>query len=227
MEKTWMSLIALWALCWFWVYQDWRYFLPAIALMAALEAFWAIENWRLGRWKLVSVFALVLAVAPVLEISANNESYAFFHLKPQQSHLSSRQRYLELSLGPPFMVEEIANKILPPKAKILMYRDVRGYYLDRDYAWGDPLNPGVVDFLSVRSSADLLSRLRAQGFGYILYDPWIGHYQGYPGYYQRADRLVMGVLARSQKLVSIGGVSIDRLPARGEGGLSLNPPANN
>jgi hypothetical protein len=212
MEKIWLSLIGLWTLCWFFVYQDWRYFMPAAALMAGLISFWIVKAQNRNQ-RIIAILAALFALIPLKDISANNELYAAFHLQPQRGVISSRQRYLELSLGATYVVEEIANRILPPKAKVLMYRDVRGYYLDRDYAWGDPLNSGVVDFSAISDSQELFAQLRTQGFGYVLYDPWIGNYKGDQNYYRHADRLMAGVLSCSRKLASVGGVILYHLPA--------------
>jgi hypothetical protein len=106
---------------------------------------------------------------------------------------------LELTLGAPYVMMIEANRLLPQSAKVLLYRDVRGYYLDRDYAWGDPLNPGVLSYAAMKNSEELYHALKGLGFTDVIYNPTIGNYKGDQDYYRRADRMMDEVLARHAK----------------------------
>ncbi len=192
-----LAITALYLIIWFWVFQDWRYVLPMSGLIAALTAGWALGLWNSAGAKISRYGALIAAVGfiPIRELSVNNELFVFFNLESKQAPgLAARDRYLLGTLGSYYAVCRSASEALPKNAKVLLYRDVRGYYLDRAYAWGDPLNPGVVSFKNLRSSNELHRSLRGLGFTHVLYNPFIGNYKGDSDYYRTADGLMAGVL---------------------------------
>ena len=195
-----LAALAVFGVFWFLIYQDWRYCMPVIGLPAILVADWAMDLWRDGfPWR-AGALTLAFCFVPLKGLSVNNEAFVILGLRStSQPELSARDRYLEWTLGPAYRLCRLANRYLPPDAKVLLFRDTRGYYLDRDYAWGDPLNPGVVSYAEIRDARQLRDRLKSLGFTHILYNGEIGNYRGDAEYYRRADALMAEVLARHSR----------------------------
>ena len=191
---------------WFYVYQDWRYFLPAAAILAVLIGAWSAQLLGEKTFLRAPAFsAILIGLWPLKKLSSNNEMYAFLNLDAASE--PPAEHYLEKSLGPWYLMSQAANR-LPPNSKIFLFRDVRGYYLNPQYAWGDPLNPGVLDYASIADWRQLRQELLALGFTHILYNPYIGNYKGDQGYYQRSNLLMEGLLNRLHPLRCLGGICL-------------------
>jgi len=202
MEKTMKEIIRaslIFLAVWFWGYQNWRYFLPASGLVCILIACWCLEAWNdrsVRALKALCALALI-ALAPIKDLTVNNELFIFLGLSSRSNpKISSQDRYLELTLGAPYVMMLAANRLLPQNAKVLLFQDVRGYYLDRNYAWGDPLNPGVLSYSAMKDPEELYRTLKELGFTDVIYNPSIGNYKGDQAYYERADRMMDEVLSR-------------------------------
>lgn len=204
--KAFLGALGLFALVWLAVYPAWRYALPVAAGLAVFVAGFFEESVERSRarwaWIPVAVFPLI----PLKSLSVNAESFPFWGLRSLAApDLSSRDRYCELTLGDPFTLAREANARLPTGARVLMYKDVRGYYLDRPYAWGDPLNPGVLDFHVLNSPEDVGRELHRLGFTHIVYNPFIEPFRGDRSYYDRADRLMADFLIHRGRALSMRG----------------------
>lgn len=68
-----------------------------------------------------------------------------------------------------YRVSEWVNKLTPPRAKIALYSEPRGFYLDRDYLWADPGHSRLIDYDNVLSGDDLLGEFGRLGITHILY----------------------------------------------------------
>jgi 4-amino-4-deoxy-L-arabinose transferase-like glycosyltransferase len=200
--KRFLGASAVFMTLWFLINPDWRYCMPVIALLAVFCADAGLRLWKAGGFWRVPALALVFAFVPLKELSINNEAFAFFGVRSKlQPELSARERYLEWSLGPSYWNCRTAGAVLPPDAKVLLYRDFRGYYLDREYAWGDPLHRGVFDYSAVKDSGEILEILRRQGFTHILYNEELGGYRGDAVYYARAAALMDELLRKHARLI--------------------------
>lgn len=205
-QKTVLGALGFFALLWLAVYPAWRYALPAAAWMAVfVGGFWA-EIFQRPRARWVGAPLLALALIPLGDLSVNAESFPFWGVRSQAAPtLTSRERYCQLTLGDPYTLAREANALLPADARVLLYKDVRGFYLDRPYAWGDPLNPGVLDFNALKTPTELWHALRRMGFTHIVYNPFIEPTRGDRAYYDRADRLMADFLSRYGRALSIRG----------------------
>ena len=188
-----LLFIAVFWSFWFWIYQMWRYFLPAMVWTAVLSAVWIYEGWSRGRvFRACALILMILAVSPVIQINSNNQLFVFFGLNSKSApFLTPQERYLDIILGPVYRIERDANRFLPPSAKLALYKEVRGFYLDREYAWVDPLNPGAIPYDRMRTKEDIYGVLRQNGFTHVLYNPFTGGYQGDPVYYGRCNALML------------------------------------
>ena len=213
-EKRILLFLALFWVLWFWVYQMWRYLLPAAAWASVLTAAWALElsSNRKGA-RPAAAGLMLLAVLPVLTLSAGSRPFAFFGVKSKAfPGLTSRERYLEAALGPVYPAMRKAGAVLPTDARVALFGEVRGYYLDRPYAWCDSLNPGYVDYDSFKTGRDLRQDLVMKGYTHVLVNPYTGPYQGAGDYHARANRIIAEFLRQDTvPLADERGVVIARI----------------
>ena len=118
---------------WFGLTQQSRYLLPAFAILAVIVAAVAYsdERFRITRIALYAVFA-AMGVFGVLTLLPAVESAA-----PVVFGSETRDAYLARTL-PIYPAEKWINENTPAKARIALFGDTRGFYLDRDYVWADP-----------------------------------------------------------------------------------------
>ncbi|MBI3035991.1 glycosyltransferase family 39 protein [Candidatus Woesearchaeota archaeon] len=70
--------------------------------------------------------------------------------------------------GSIYKASKFINSNLPENAKILLFRDTRGFYLDRDYVWADPLFQLYIDYSKFRNEDDFYKELKKIGITHIL-----------------------------------------------------------
>lgn len=198
------------ALLWFLVYQHWRFMLPAAALLAAVAASCALELWSRPGGRLVAALAGLLVFFPLARLGRGNELFGALGLRSAVApERSSRDRYLDLALGPYYELCRRANALVPPDGKILLYRDARGYYLDREYAWGNPHDPGVVDYAAYANESELAAALREKGITHILFNPRLGIPAGDHHYYARAEMTMRELLVtEATPVAELGGLGL-------------------
>lgn len=213
LEKSVLFIFPLFFTFWFWSFQNWRYLLPLAGFMAFLIAVWSKELVQLKKWKRIVGGILIFSFIPITQLSINNEAFIFFNLKSKKfERFTAKQRYLEFSLGAPYRLSLFANETLPKNAKVLFFRDVRGYYFDRDYVWGDPLNPGIFSYSQLKDVFDLYQKLKNLGFTHIFYNPTIGNYQGDQNYYARSNKMMEELLKKySAPLFLLGDMGLYKI----------------
>ena len=89
-----------------------------------------------------------------------------------------------------------ARAALPPRAKVLLFREVRGYGASFDYLWGDPMNQTLIDYRRIADPDALARRLQALGLTHVLDHPGSHLYREDPGYY---DARTLGLMAECLK----------------------------
>ncbi|MFH2203975.1 MAG: hypothetical protein ABIJ96_12720 [Elusimicrobiota bacterium] len=172
--------------------EGWRFFLPFYPALA-VTAGWAAARLIKGRAAVCAGAALALAfgLLPVLTATQNNELFAVLGLRSQvQPGRDPRELYLERRLDHYSFYLEV-NKLLPPRAKVLLFREIRGYYLDLDYMWGDPLNQGQIAYADLDGPDQLYARLRELGVTHILVNKGLAMYAPRDGYYDPKTVLMM------------------------------------
>lgn len=185
-----------------------RFLLPLFPALALFCAWATAALWRSRlRWGAAALAAL--ALWPALGLSANNQLFA----------LLSRERYLERALDHYRFYKE-ASALLEPGSRVLLFREIRGYYLDARYMWGDPANQGVIDYARLADPSALARRLGELGVTHILVNENPGLYSRESGYYPRRTLALMdGVLAASRTVLEKDGLSLRALDARRQRGL--------
>lgn len=118
---------------WFSLSQQSRYLIPAFAVLAVLVAGLAQLDERLRRTRAVlaavfaatAVFGLVVTQWPTIRDTAR----VAFGAETREEYL-----YRRLDVYP---AQQFMNGNLPATAKVALYGDTRGFYLNRAYAWAD------------------------------------------------------------------------------------------
>lgn len=170
----------------------WRYLLPlwpALALAAARAAGAAFSA---GRARAAAAAVLIAgACAPIVLASPNNALFAV--LAPRSTaapEADRRQRFLEGSVDAASFYRE-ARAVLPSTARVLLFREIRGYGAGFDYVWGDPMNQAQLDYAAIPDPAALLAALKAAGVTHVLDHPQSRLYKEAPGYYDARTLALM------------------------------------
>lgn len=67
-----------------------------------------------------------------------------------------------------YLASEYINSNLPEDSKILLFRETRGYFIDRKYILGDPLMQTYIDYKEFKDEEDFYKRLKDLGITHIL-----------------------------------------------------------
>ncbi|MFA6093404.1 MAG: glycosyltransferase family 39 protein [Elusimicrobiota bacterium] len=184
----------------------WRYCLPFFPALAILSAWLAAELMRRkGFYKALAGGILAISLLPAATATQNNELFAVLEARSNAvPGEPARRLYLRRSLDC-YGLYEAANR-LPAGARVLLFREIRGYHLDADYQWGDPLNQAVLDYDSLDSVGALIGRLRGLGITHVIVNDGVGIYRPSDGYYTpRIVGLMERMLAVRGRLVSRDG----------------------
>lgn len=117
-----------------------------------------------------------------------------------------------------------ASTHTPAEARIALYGEPRGFYLNRDYFWADDPHNNLIDYAKVRSGADLVSALRALGATHVLWNRTPGENGGAFGPpAQITEAIDRGLLmplyeSRGYTLYRIGESPGNRADATSQGG---------
>ncbi len=155
-------LLAL-GLWWVWSMQYARYLMATLALVAPAAGWVVVEaerstellrvvvRWALALWTAVAIALMALYVAPQV---------------PAALGLVDTHTYL--SGSPLYEMSEFINETTPPDAKIALYGEPRGYYLDRDYLWADPGHSGLIRYQEISDADDLVAEWRRLGVTHVV-----------------------------------------------------------
>jgi hypothetical protein len=193
----------------------WRYLMPlwaAFALAAGRAAAAAFE--KKGP-RAAAAAALVAAAAfPIAAASPNNALFAVLAPRPSAAPDADRRGYwADRALeGLPGFYQD-ARLLLPAGAKVLLWREVRGYGAGFDYQWGDPMNQDLLEYRSIRDPDALYTRLKFLGVTHVLENSALDLYQEDPGYYDRRTLALMTECLRRRGHVALarGGFALHEL----------------
>ncbi len=163
-QVRWMMwlLVPLW-LWWLWSMQLSRYVLPSLALVAPAAGWAAVEAERHSRLLAVAVRS-VMAVWAVLAIGLMSvyvlpQAPAAFGQVEQEEYLRSSALYTAC---------ETINERTSPEAKVALYGEPRGYYLDRDYLWAERGHSALIHYERIDSPRDLIREWRRLGVTHVM-----------------------------------------------------------
>lgn len=169
------SFSFLYYVFWFSGTHQWRFLTPVLPMLCLLAAY-TLERLQelLSQVRMVSVLvqtgvsvALVssLFVVNPSEMDLVRKTYAYY------SGALNRGQFLSYLL-PEYAVFDWANEHLPADARVLLaIYETRGYYLERDYVWANPLGQRVIRFEQIEDAMTLRAMLAEMGIHYMIYNP--------------------------------------------------------
>lgn len=174
--------------------QLWRLLLGIMPFMFLLVFDW-LAGIRNAPLKISCAALFLINAVPFLGTDVNNKLFAVFALPSLESPgTPSRDRYLEKSLDH-YEVYEFANKNLPAGSKVLLFREIRGYYLDVPYIWGDPVNQAEIVYGEPLTPESLKAQLDAKSVTHVIVNYNI-YFPSETYYSAKINHAMNGVLKR-------------------------------
>jgi len=84
--------------------------------------------------------------------------------------LESPKDYLTRTLGGLYEAESYVNENLSANARIVLFDEARGFYLDRDYMWGNPNHHDITPWTTFHTGSDMVNWYRKNGYTHMLLD---------------------------------------------------------
>jgi hypothetical protein len=178
-------------------HEAWRFLMPVWPCLALAGARRAADALARGGPRAAAALALVAAsAAPIVALEPNNALFAVAAPRPESAPDADRRALFEDRSVDAAAFEREARAVLPPGARVLLFREIRGYGAGFDYVWGDPMNQDEVDYGSLADPDALYARLRALGITYVLDHPGSALYLEDPDYYDRRTLALMAECLR-------------------------------
>lgn len=204
----------LWlALCAVFFYTSWflqthqtRFIMPVTPIIAILAGMSFMWIWQLikDRNKTIGVF-LQLALM-ILFFSTS-----WLATPADRTRVASRLPFLLGNMGRnEYLHQQIAgydafqyiNKKLPESARIWMaLYEVRGYYLDREYVWANPISQRAFHIEEFDTASQLALNLKDMGITHILYSPNDTEKYAYIEYGDKISSIMQDLIAENTKLL--------------------------
>lgn len=162
------ALVGVAFLAWFFQVQYLRYLVPLLGIAAALigASTAALSEARRGARTAVWIFCAFIFAVSTFHVGLLGRWVSADRLnvvvgrEPQREYLRAR-----LAIFP---MAEFINAEIPQESKVIMYHEVFGLYLDREYMWGNPRHHTLIDYDSFRTAEDFVVGLRGQGVTHVL-----------------------------------------------------------
>lgn len=153
-------------LFWFFLMQQTRYLIPALPALAILCAETLVAAWqelRLARW-----FGAALVAASVLWASYLSATLIAAPALPVVTGRISASEHVERALPGLAPAITFINQATPKDAKVALFSEVRGFYLDRDYLWATPNHATLLPWDRYHDVEDWLTDFRRRGYTTLL-----------------------------------------------------------
>jgi hypothetical protein len=183
----------------------WRYMMPLWPAMTIAAGRWGARCLEKRGPRAAAALALVaFGASPIAASSPNNELFAVFALRPSSAPDADRRGYWEdrALLGLTGFYRD-ARAVLNPAARVLLWRETRGYGAGFAYQWGDPIDQNLVDYRAIRNPDALYARLKELGITHVLEHPSSNLYQEDPAYYDRRTLALMAECLRRHARVAL------------------------
>jgi len=179
----------------------WRFLIPVMPGMA-LYFGWLADSViaRRGLTRGLGLAMLGMTIVPLFSADQNNALFAVIAVRTTNSSFTARDVYLDRSVTN-YRAFQRMNRTLKRSDRIFLVGDVRGYYLDIPYVWGDPLNQRVIDYAQMRTPEELAQALYSLGVTHLAYNREAVHSGREAGYFTgRSVVLIEDMLARHSRL---------------------------
>jgi hypothetical protein len=173
---------------------------PLLALLSAVGIEWLIslykEQFELLIRSGIALFLVCTSWLATPEGRAQVNTHWLF-----LSGQLTREEFLSREV-PGYAAFAYANKILPNDAYVLLaLYESRGYYLDRNYMWANPISQRALRFEEFKNATDLANALRARGFTHILFRPVGLERYSYIRYGEYITNLIRSLLVQECRLI--------------------------
>ena len=167
--KVLMTLALLGTLGWFFSMQYGRYFLPILAILSLATGYAAQRAEQDGALRMASRAVVMIVLAAGIAFSV---PFTLVRWMVVLGGISERN-YLQEKL-PLYRAFEYVNDTSRPTAKVAIFGDPRGFYLDRPYFWGEPNHNMLIDREKGSTAPGMVSELRRLGVSYVVIrDGWL------------------------------------------------------
>ena len=153
-------IILVFLAAWFVLMQQSRYLIgviPLACIIAASSVDLANAKWPTGR-HIVNVFVgmcIALSIFTGWALATGSREVIIGSV--------SQEDYLSKTLDV-YDAERYVNDNLPEDAKVVLLDEVRGFYLDREYIWGNPGHHEMIPWSSFKSGADMVRYFMDHGY---------------------------------------------------------------
>ncbi len=154
-------ILCLFAPLWAWwliSMQLSRYLLPSLLLLAPVVGY-ACSRIEAGLLRALPILWLATAVGM--------SAYVASPAVAAMTGMLDREQYLGL-MCQVYEPSATLNEVMPPDGKAILYGEPRGYYIKRDYLWGDPGHHRLIPYDELKSPAALITHLRRMGITHVL-----------------------------------------------------------
>lgn len=161
--KSLILIVAAVLLMWFFTAQQPRYTLISLAILSVIAAYVIAkmcDNIKTRNLAALLLLATLLINAGLL-VGANNDEVRV------AVGLTQKEEYLAAKVSN-YGLLKYANENLPGNAKLCLYGESEGFYSERDYIWCHPTHQGYIDFYTISSEGQLVSRLKEIGITHLL-----------------------------------------------------------
>lgn len=192
--KGMLAMAAALLVVWFYTAQSLRYIFFVYAILAVAAAY-SISRLmgEKGTGKAIGavvVFTIIMNIA-IWAGANNDELRVVAGLTDRESYLSSKVTNYELL--------KYANENLEG-AKLCLYGEIRGYYSENDYVWCNPPYQAYIDFYTIKTSEELLERMKEIGITHIIAEDSINYWKRY--YEEKNLPVSTAVMANAEKLMA-------------------------
>jgi 4-amino-4-deoxy-L-arabinose transferase-like glycosyltransferase len=153
-------------IAWFYMTQQSRYLIPAMAVGAVAVGALVDELRRFRVARIVLFAAIGIGVAFALCVNG-------YMASDEAQGLTDSDAYLVRTLDI-YPACAYINENLPENAKVVLFADTRGFYCERDYMWGDEIHSTLIPYDRFSNAADMVRFLRGIGVTHALVNFGIG-----------------------------------------------------
>ena len=149
-------------IAWFGLSLQSRYLIPAFAVLAVISSavVCADEKYRLAKliFATAAVGTALFGICTLGPLISSTVPFVYGQ--------ESQDEYLTRAVDV-YPAEKYINEELPSNAKIAIYGDTRGFFLNRNYVWADP-GHNVMFTRNFSSADDLVSYLKRRGITHVM-----------------------------------------------------------